>query len=101
MSAVSWPQVPAASAPSAKRAAKRAPARSMRAFAKDFPRARFVDGFAVGLHPVADVIEHRHFIGVNRAVRPSGNVEDERAVLADRIRHPLNRLARVHVVVPL
>src|ERR1035437_3297557 len=54
-------------------------------FAINLPRACLVDGLAVCLHPGCDPVKHRNLFAVDGSVRPSRNIENECAILADRV----------------
>ena len=67
---------------------------AVRSFAVDLPWPSLVDGLAVDLHPRGHAIEYRDFFAVDRAVRLAGNIENEGAVLADRVDQPVDDVAR-------
>src|SRR6185312_10369737 len=78
-------------------ALKRAGTDGVRSFAVDLPRAGGVDGLAVDGQPCTDSLEDQPLLAVDRPVGPAGDIENERAVLAHRVDHPVDGVTRMHV----
>src|ERR1039457_5528462 len=70
---------------------------AVRTFGRNLPWPGLVDGFAIDLHPRRHAVEYGDLLTVDGAVGPAGDVEDKGAVLAYRIDHPVDYVARRQV----
>src|SRR5579859_7025549 len=73
----------------------------MRSLAKHLPGTGGVDGLAVYLEPIANAFKNQALLAVDCAVGLPGNVKYECTVLADRIGHPMDDVARRQVTAVL